>query len=90
MSSPPPRGWHKLQAALLADVRAFDKEALKPTPEIRVTTLLGELKLESHDEVYVKVSAVPRLLLETFLRIQTNSHTPNLADFLFFVWLRVD
>jgi hypothetical protein len=61
MSSPPPRGWSRMQAALLADVRAFDKEALRPTPEIRVTTLLGELKLESHDEVYVKVSGLPRL-----------------------------
>lgn len=54
MSSPPPRGWCRRQSALLADVRAFNKEALRPTPEIRVTTLLGELKLESHDEVYTK------------------------------------
>jgi hypothetical protein len=56
MSSPPPRGWFGKQRALLADVRAFNRESLKPTPEIRVTTLLGELKLESHEEVYVKVS----------------------------------
>lgn len=54
MSSPPPRGWSRLQALLLADVRAFDKTALKPTLEIRVTTLLGELRVETHADVYVQ------------------------------------
>ena len=58
MSSPPPRGWSRLQALLLADVRAFDKNALKPTPEIRVTTLLGELRVETHEDVYIKVSSL--------------------------------
>ena len=58
MSSPPPsRGWTRLQASLLFEIRAFNKIAqLKQTPEIRITTLLGELKLESHDDVYVQVS----------------------------------
>ena len=59
MSSPPPRGWTKLQAALLADVKSFDKSTLKATEEIRVTTLLGNLKLETHDDVYIKVNTLP-------------------------------
>ncbi|RMZ57025.1 hypothetical protein APUTEX25_002257 [Auxenochlorella protothecoides] len=39
----PPRGWAQAQAALLADVRTFDRKAgLRPVQKIHVKTLAGE------------------------------------------------
>ena len=51
----PPRGWSKVQAAVLADLRAFDKKELRHT-ETRVTTLLGEQVVEVCERDPIPVS----------------------------------
>lgn len=48
MTSPPLRGWSKLQSRLLAEVRAFDKRDLRHCETTRITNLVGEEMIEMH------------------------------------------
>lgn len=49
MSSPPPKGWSKLQTTLLLELKAFDRNSLKHV-ETRVKTLLGDQTIETRKE----------------------------------------
>jgi hypothetical protein len=55
MSTPPPKGWSKLQALVLAEIKAYDRSTLRHTSQIKITTMSGEEIYESHDSLYVKV-----------------------------------